>query len=70
MTGTLPLAEVEDGGMAYVGLPGIEGVYMIEGESGTAFTRYDEQNQTDLSTSMSAGVTSLRAAVRSPTRSR
>lgn len=57
-TGTLPFAEVEDGGMAYVGLPGIEGIYMIEGEGGTAFTRYNEQNQTDLSTSMSAAVTS------------
>jgi uncharacterized repeat protein (TIGR01451 family) len=57
-TGTVPFAEVEDGGMAYVGLPGIEGIYMIEGESGNAFTRYNEQNQTDLSTSMSASVTS------------
>jgi uncharacterized repeat protein (TIGR01451 family) len=57
-TGTMAFGEVEDGGMAYVGLPGIEGVYMIEGESGTAFTRYNERNQTDLSTSMSASVTS------------
>jgi uncharacterized repeat protein (TIGR01451 family) len=54
-TATLPF-EVEDGGMAYVGLPGIEGVYMIEGEEGTAFARYTESNQADLSPSMSARV--------------
>lgn len=40
-TGTLPFA-VEDGGMAYVGLSGFEGVYMIQGEGGTGFTRYGE----------------------------
>jgi uncharacterized repeat protein (TIGR01451 family) len=54
-TGTLPF-EVEDGGMAYVSLPGIEGVYMIQGEEDTGFTRYTERNLTDLSPSMSAGV--------------
>ncbi len=51
-----PFTEIGDGGMAYVGLPGIEGVYVIEGEDGTAFLRYTERNQTDLSTSMSASV--------------
>lgn len=40
-TATLPFA-VEDGGMAYVGLAGLEGVYMIQGEGGTEFTRYGE----------------------------
>ena len=40
-TATLPF-EVDDGGMAYVGLAGFEGVYMIQGESGTEFTRYGE----------------------------
>jgi hypothetical protein len=40
-TATMPF-EVEDGGMAYVALPGFEGVYMIQGESGTEFTRYGE----------------------------
>lgn len=54
-TGTLPF-EVEDGGMAYVALPGYEGVYMIQGEIGTEFTRYTEKNTTDLSPSMSAKV--------------
>ena len=48
--------EVEDGGMAYVGQPGIEGVYMIEGEGGTGLVRFDERNQADLSPSMSAAV--------------
>jgi uncharacterized repeat protein (TIGR01451 family) len=54
-TSTLPF-EVDDGGMAYVALPGYEGVYMIQGENGPEFTRYTEQNVTDLSPSMSAGV--------------
>jgi len=40
-TATLPF-EVEDGGMAYVALAGHEGVYMIQGEGGTEFTRYGE----------------------------
>jgi len=54
-TGTLPF-EVDDGGMAYVSLPGLEGIYMIQGEEGTEFTRYTERNVTDLSPSMSARV--------------
>ncbi len=54
-TGTLPF-QVDDGGMAYVDLPGLEGVYMIQGESGVEFTRYTEHNVTDLAPSMSAGV--------------
>jgi uncharacterized repeat protein (TIGR01451 family) len=54
-TGSLPF-EVDDGGMAYVAQPGIEGVYMIQGESDTGFTRYTERNLTDLSPSMSASV--------------
>ncbi|HET7590823.1 MAG TPA: PASTA domain-containing protein [Solirubrobacterales bacterium] len=54
-TDTLPF-EVEDGGMAYVDLPGHEGVYMIQGEEGNEFTRYTEQNEADLSAAISAGV--------------
>lgn len=54
-TGTLPF-EVEDGGMAYLALPGYEGVYMVQGEIGTEFTRYTESNTTDLSPSMTAKV--------------
>jgi uncharacterized repeat protein (TIGR01451 family) len=53
-TSTLPF-EVEDNGMAYVSTPGHEGVYIVQGEEGTGFTRYTEKNQTDLSASMSAG---------------
>jgi uncharacterized repeat protein (TIGR01451 family) len=56
-TGTVPF-EVEDGGMAYVGLPGIEGVYMIQGESDIGFTRYTERNTTDLSVAKSGQVKS------------
>jgi uncharacterized repeat protein (TIGR01451 family) len=52
---TMPFI-VEDGGMAYVSQPGIEGVYMVEGEGGTGFVRYDEANETDLAPSMSTKV--------------
>jgi uncharacterized repeat protein (TIGR01451 family) len=55
-TGTLPF-EVDDNGMAYVGLPGIEGVYIIQGENGVEFTRYTEKNSTDLSAAKTAKVT-------------
>ena len=55
-TGPMPF-EVDDGGMAYIAVPGYEGIYMIQGEEGTGFTRYTETNETDLSLSMSAGVT-------------
>lgn len=54
-TTTLPF-EVEDGGMAYVGLSGLEGVYMIQGEFGPSFTRYTERNSTDLAPSTTAKV--------------
>lgn len=51
----LPFA-VDDGGMAYVSIPGYEGVYMVQGEEGTEFTRYTEKNEADLSASISAAV--------------
>lgn len=40
-TTTLPFA-VDDSGLVYVGLPGYAGVYIVQGESGTQFTRYGE----------------------------
>jgi len=55
-TSKIPFAlaeKVNDGGMAYVSQPGIEGVYMVQGQQGTEFIRYDEKNVTDLSPSMS-----------------
>jgi uncharacterized repeat protein (TIGR01451 family) len=54
-TNTLPF-EVEDNGMAYISLPGYEGVYIVQGEEGPQFTRYTEQTETDLSASMTAAV--------------
>lgn len=54
-TSTLPF-EVEDGGLTYLSLPGYQGVYTIQGEIGTQFTRYIELNSTDLSPSVSAKV--------------
>jgi len=47
---------VDDGGMAYVSQSGIEGVYMIQGEEGTEFTRYTERNVTDLAPKATAKV--------------
>ena len=55
-TSKLPFDEVDDGGMAYVANPGIEGVYMVQGEAGTGFVRYTERNLTDLAPSMTAAV--------------
>jgi uncharacterized repeat protein (TIGR01451 family) len=52
---TMPFI-TEDGGMAYVGQPGIEGVYMVEGEGGTGLVRYNEANETDLAPSMTTTV--------------
>jgi uncharacterized repeat protein (TIGR01451 family) len=60
-TATLPFPEVGDGGMAYLALPGYEGVYMVQGEEGrTGFARYSEQNQTDVAAAMSAAVADTR----------
>lgn len=56
-TSVLPFVEEEplnDGGMAYVSLSGIEGVYMVQGEEGTEFLRYNEKNVTDLAPSLAA----------------
>lgn len=56
----LPFVEeepVDDGGMAYVSIAGIEGVYIVQGENGKEFIRYNEKNVTDLSPSVTASVT-------------
>jgi hypothetical protein len=37
---TAPFTEIDDGGMAYVSLPGLTGVYAVEGEEGTGFLRF------------------------------
>ncbi|HEX5989162.1 MAG TPA: PASTA domain-containing protein [Solirubrobacterales bacterium] len=47
---------VDDGGMAYITLPGFEGIYMVQGEEGPAFARYTERNSTDLSPTVTAKV--------------
>jgi uncharacterized repeat protein (TIGR01451 family) len=47
---------INDGGMAYVSQSGIEGVYIIQGQEGEEFLRYDEKNVTDLAPSMTASV--------------
>jgi uncharacterized repeat protein (TIGR01451 family) len=55
---TVPFApkSLDDGGMAYVSQPGIEGVYMVQGERGDEFFRYNEKNVTDLAPSMTTSV--------------
>ena len=53
--------EVEDGGMAYVAAQGLRGIYAIEGESGTGFTRYiTPEPVADLSVSAAASVSSVK----------
>jgi uncharacterized repeat protein (TIGR01451 family) len=54
-TSTLPFI-VGDGALAYVSQPGIEGVYIIQGEEGTGFTRYTERNVADLAPSLTSKV--------------
>jgi hypothetical protein len=36
-----PLFSVQDGGMVYVSTPGYEGIYMVQGEIGTEFARFE-----------------------------
>jgi hypothetical protein len=38
---TIPLFSINDGGMAYVGKPGVSGIYLVQGESGTGFGRLE-----------------------------
>lgn len=47
---TFPFDDIDDGGMAYVSTPGLEGIYAIEGQENVGFTRY--------STIQDSGVTS------------
>jgi uncharacterized repeat protein (TIGR01451 family) len=54
-TSPLPFI-VGDGGLVYVSQPGIEGVYIIQGEEGTGFTRYREQNVADLAPKLTSKV--------------
>lgn len=62
-TTTLPF-EVDDNGMAYVGLSGIEGVYIVQGESGNQFTRYGEPRPvTPPASSGAAPVTTTQSCV-------
>ncbi len=38
---TLSLFSVNDGGLAYVGQSGVSGIYLVQGESGTGFARFE-----------------------------
>jgi uncharacterized repeat protein (TIGR01451 family) len=37
---TFPFSDINDGGMAYVSQPGQQGIYAIEGQNSTGFTRF------------------------------
>ncbi len=59
-TQTSPFTDQGDGGMAYVGTPGLEGVYAVEGETGTAFTRFvTPAGSADMSLTKTASVSSV-----------
>jgi uncharacterized repeat protein (TIGR01451 family) len=55
-TTSAPFTEIEDGGMAYVSLPGLSGIYAIEGEEGIGFLRYTTPEAADLSLTKTASV--------------
>ncbi len=55
-----PFNGVNDGGMAYVGLPGLHGIYAAQGEGRKAFARYvtlEPQGEAELSLTNSPSVT-------------
>jgi len=37
---TFPFNDIDDGGMAYVSTPGLQGIYAVEGQENTGFVRY------------------------------
>lgn len=51
---SIPLFAIHDGGMAYVGRPGVSGVYFVQGENGTGFGMF-ESSLSWISTSISSG---------------
>jgi uncharacterized repeat protein (TIGR01451 family) len=56
---TLPYTDTNDGGMAYVSTPGLQGVYLIEGEENTGFFRFvTPAPAADLSLTKTASVSS------------
>lgn len=42
-TSTIPYFSVNDGGLVYNGKPGYEGIYLIEGEYGNGFAKYETE---------------------------
>lgn len=59
-TVTFPFSQIEDGGMAYVSLPGLHGIYAAQGEAGSGFTRYvtpEAEGEAELSLTNSPSAT-------------
>lgn len=52
-TTTFPFSDIDDGGMAYVSAPGLQGVYAIEGQENPGFTRYFFAQDVGVTTSAS-----------------
>ncbi len=55
-TTSYPFGETPEGGLAYVSLPNVSGVYAAQGERGTGFTVYTHEPLADLSASASLGM--------------
>lgn len=53
-TKTFPYSDLDDGGMAYVSTPGLQGIYATYGQGSTGFTRYNTVAPVDVSITKSA----------------
>jgi subtilisin family serine protease len=51
---TIPFFMIHDGGMAYVGRPGVSGIYFVQGENGTGFAMF-ESATTWITTNLASG---------------
>ena len=58
-TQTFPASPLDDGGMAYVSTPGLQGIYAVQGEQGDGFVRFvTPPPSADLSLTKTASVSS------------
>jgi uncharacterized repeat protein (TIGR01451 family) len=48
---TFPFTDIDDGGMAYISAPGLQGIYAVEGQNNPGFTRYTFDQDARVSTS-------------------
>ena len=62
-----PLGDLNDGGLTYVGTPGFQGIYAVEGENGSGFVRFSDFQDASVSESVPSGTTAGSPAVLSAT---